>query len=66
MKLYVNGKKLQYSGQASLSALLRKMGADPKRVAVVVNDGVVPAPKRAKFRLSDGDRVEILSFAGGG
>ena len=66
MKLYVNGENLQYSGQLILSALLRRMGADPRRVAVIVNDEVVPASKRARFRLADGDRVEILSFAGGG
>ena len=66
MKLYVNGERLQYLGPATLPALLGKMGADPQRVAVVVNDSVVPAAKREKFRLSDGDRIEILAFAGGG
>lgn len=66
MKLYVNGERLQYPEATTLPALLEKVGADPKRVAVVVNDSVVPAAKRAQVRLSDGDRIEILAFAGGG
>ena len=66
MKLYVNGEKRQYPDSATLVALIRDAGADPKRVAIVVNDEVVPATKRAGFHLSNGDRVEILAFAGGG
>lgn len=57
---------MQYPESTTLPILLEKVGADPRRVAVVVNDSVVPAAKRTQFRLSDGDRIEILAFAGGG
>jgi thiamine biosynthesis protein ThiS len=35
-------------------------------VAAVVNDRVVPAAEQAVTLLAEGDRVELLTFAGGG
>jgi len=35
-------------------------------VATVVNDDVVPSGLRAARQLQEGDRIEILTFAGGG
>ena len=66
MKLTVDGVEQEHDGEATLTALLTAVGADPERVAVMVNDEVIPKAKRAELRLREGDRVELLTFAGGG
>ena len=39
---------------------------DGRHVAVVVNEAIVRPESRASHRLHEGDRVDILVFAGGG
>jgi thiamine biosynthesis protein ThiS len=67
MKLIVNGESFEHRGEARLPAVLWAYGVAPTaRVAVVVNDDVVPQARREETVVRDGDRVEILTFAGGG
>ncbi len=65
MQVCVNGENCE-TGSVFVNDLLREQGADPARVAVVLNDAVVPVGLRASTRLAVGDRVELLMFAGGG
>jgi len=65
MHIHVNGES--YETEAGCIAdLLRERHADSARVAVVLNDSVLPSATRANTRLTEGDRVELLTFAGGG
>jgi len=66
MKIVLNGKKIDSKSGGSLVKLIREAGAVDSQVAVLVNDEVVPRNKRKEFKVKDGDRVELLSFAGGG
>ncbi len=66
MKLILNGEPFEWGGQGALPELLQAVGAAPERVAVLVNDEVVVKEARPACRLKDGDRVELLTFAGGG
>ena len=66
MKLAVNGESHEYAGPAILLELLKAMGAAPDRVAVMVNDRIVEAKRFGETPIREGDRVEILIFAGGG
>jgi sulfur carrier protein len=66
MKLTLNGETIEYTGEATLAALVCERGADPKQVATMLNDEVVTRTVRADTPLKTGDRVEMLSFAGGG
>jgi len=63
MNLTVNGNTCEHGGDGKLLALIEEMGANPSRVAVVVNDAIAD---KDSCVLSDGDRVEILTLAGGG
>ncbi|MDX8455256.1 sulfur carrier protein ThiS [Mesorhizobium sp. VK9D] len=65
MKLIVNGKALEAKA-ATLDALLKELDYEGGWLATALNGDVVPAAGRAEFRLSDGDRVEILSPMQGG
>jgi len=66
MELLVNGEKMERPEGDTPAALLAALGADAARTAVLVNDDVVPQARRAALALHAGDRVEILTFAGGG
>ena len=66
MQLTVNGETHEHRGSGTLRELLQELGAEPARVAVVVNDEVVPRDRRDALRLRPADRVEVLAFAGGG
>lgn len=66
MKLIVNGEVLDHQGAGELSDVLRVIGAHPERVAVMVNDDVVPRAAWPALTLADGDRVEVILFCGGG
>ncbi len=66
MKITVNGKAHEHRGDGTVAGVLRELGADPARVAVVVNEAVIRSAERAAARLKEGDRVEVLTFAGGG
>lgn len=66
INLTVNGEAHKHKGKATIQALLQSMSIDCGRVAVMVNDEVISRKKFSAARLVAGDRVEILTFAGGG
>jgi thiamine biosynthesis protein ThiS len=67
MKLVINGELFEHGGEPRLPAVLAAYGvAGGVRVAVVLNDQVVPQAKREDAAVREGDRIEILTFAGGG
>jgi len=65
MNLMLNGEPAETSA-LTVAELVREHVGAQGRVAVVLNDAVVPAASQAATRLSAGDRVELLVFAGGG
>ena len=66
MRLILNGETIERSGPCSLEAILRELKLKAEHVATVVNDDIVPSSLRAAHQVRDGDRIEILTFAGGG
>jgi len=66
LRLVVNGETVEHREEETLATLLQRLGANDDRVATMVNDEVVPKKDRLRTKLSEGDRVEVLVFAGGG
>ena len=66
MILTVNGETMELQDGGTVAQLLEKVAPGAPRVAVLVNDTVVRIEKRDSHVLGDGDRMEILAFAGGG
>lgn len=66
MKLIINGKRCVHKAAVTLPALLKELNIDGNRVAIMVNDKVIAGKDRARFPLKEGDRIELLTFAGGG
>ena len=65
MKLTVNGNATETQA-STVRELLDEMGILPERVAVEVNLSIIKKADFASLRLNDGDKVEIVSFVGGG
>jgi sulfur carrier protein len=66
MKLYVNGEPREVESGLSVAALLETVGAPTTGVAVEVNAEIVRRAQHAGRALKEGDRVEIVTFVGGG
>lgn len=61
----INGQSLDIAGLSVLE-YLTKTDYDIKRIAVEINEELVPKSKYSETILSNGDNVEIVSFVGGG
>ena len=66
MKLQINGEDKTYTEPLRLSELISQMGVKGDRVAVELNLQIVPRDQWQLTNLSDGDRLEIVHFVGGG
>jgi len=66
MTLEINGEAKQFETPLTLSALLEGMGLKADRVAVELNREIVTRTVWSETNLSEGDRVEIVHFVGGG
>ncbi len=66
IKIDLNGEAFTIEGDPGLEALLKKLDLRPTRIAVEINRVVVAKADYARTRLSDGDKVEIINFVGGG
>src|SRR6188474_601625 len=66
LRLTVNGELRKADPGTTVAGLLRAMGIDPARVAVEKNRDVVPRATWGEAGLSDGDKIEIVAFIGGG
>ena len=61
----VNGNQTDYDGK-TMTEILDILKYDPKRVAVELNENILPKAKYGDTVLKDGDKVEIVGFVGGG
>ena len=66
MRLTVNGEERTFEAITDVSGLIRALGLDPRKVAIERNLEIAPRSTYAAARLSDGDRLEIVQFVGGG
>ena len=62
----VNGEALKIPSGSTVSDLLRLLALESSRVAVEHNLKVVPRAEHAGLRLNHGDKLEIVTFVGGG
>ncbi|MDH4281897.1 MAG: sulfur carrier protein ThiS [Myxococcales bacterium] len=66
MQLVVNGQERQVELRTSVKQLLASLDLADTLVAVERNEEVVPRARYESTELSEGDRVEIVHFVGGG
>lgn len=66
MKLTVNGDTLELNPPCTVSDLLQKLDMTTGRVAVEVNQSIIPRSLHQSTELSHGDVIEIVHAIGGG
>ena len=61
----INGELLDKDGK-TVNEMLADMDISGQRVAVELNEEIVPKAKYGETVLKDGDKVEVVRFVGGG
>ena len=66
MQIHLNGTIREVADGATLATLVEQLELRQRRVAIEVNEELVPRTQHAARRLTAGDRVEIVHAIGGG
>ena len=66
LRVELNGEPKELDEGTTLSKLIEQLSLAPERLAVELNRDVVRRADWPATQLSDGDRVEIVHFVGGG
>ena len=66
MQIVLNGGFVETAPGGTVAALLVQLGISRERVAVELNADIVPKADYEKRLLSNGDKIEIVHFVGGG
>ena len=62
----LNGEVREAPERSTLDDLVDELSLAPARIAIELNQQVVRRDKWVQTILSDGDRIEIVHFVGGG
>lgn len=66
LRVELNGEAKELDEGTTLLALIEQLSLAPERVAVELNRSVVRRADWPAVQLSDGDRLEVVHFVGGG
>ena len=66
MVITLNGEPFELDEPLSVHALLARLDIDPRRVAVEHNLAILKRHRFPEVIVSEGDRLEIVNFVGGG
>ncbi len=66
MQIYLNGEPRQIPDNISMAALIESLELSGRRIAVEVNEELVPRSTYSDYTLKPRDRVEIVHAIGGG
>ncbi len=66
MQVRINGETRAFDEPLTVAELLERRSLPPKRVAVELNERLLPRTRYAETRLAEGDALEIVTLVGGG
>ena len=66
MKIIVNGEKISLPEDSSIEFLIVHLGYQNQRIAIEINESIIPKSNHSSFLLQDQDKVEIINAVGGG
>ena len=66
MKIIINGEMKEFKEKMTINELLLSLSLDGKVMAAAVNMQIVKQNDWTTFYLTDGDKLELLDFVGGG
>ncbi len=62
----LNGEQLPIAGDIDLETLVNRLALPAKRLAVEMNGNVVRRTDWPQIIVTDGDKIEVVHFVGGG
>ena len=62
----VNGKQIQLTSEMSVADYLEQNNYQINRIAVEMNEEILPKYNYSETMLKDSDRLEVVTFVGGG
>ncbi|MCB5938831.1 sulfur carrier protein ThiS [Mediterraneibacter sp. 210702-DFI.3.120] len=62
----INGKQIQLTSEMSVADYLEQNNYQINRIAVEMNEEILPKYNYSETMLKDGDRLEVVTFVGGG
>lgn len=62
----VNGEARELAAGSSVADLIEQMGLSGKRLAVEIDQEIVPRSQHASTKLAAGNRIEVVHAIGGG
>ncbi|ABL02594.1 sulfur carrier protein ThiS [Candidatus Ruthia magnifica str. Cm (Calyptogena magnifica)] len=66
MTLTLNGKSLKVADNLNAHDLIVQLGYENQRIALEVNETIIPKYKHVEFTLNESDKIEIIKAVGGG
>ena len=64
--IIVNGKEINLTEDTTVAEYLEQNQYQVKRIAVELNGDILPKYSYSDTMLKDGDRLEVVTFVGGG
>ena len=64
--IIVNGKEINLTEDTTVAEYLEQNQYQVKRIAVELNGDILPKYSYSDTMLQDGDRLEVVTFVGGG
>jgi len=66
MNIQLNGDTQQFDDKLTAAQLVEKLGLQGKRIAMEVNEEIVPRSSYDTYQLQENDKIEIIHAVGGG
>ncbi|MCI0488065.1 MAG: sulfur carrier protein ThiS [Blastocatellia bacterium] len=66
MTVVINGEETVIANDLAVSGLIDFLGLKPERLAIEVNNKIIRRSEWNSTLLSEGDKIEIVHFVGGG
>jgi sulfur carrier protein len=66
MNILINGNIQQFDNNLTAAQLVEKLGLQGRRIAMEVNQEIVPRSCYETYQFKENDKVEIIHAVGGG
>ena len=66
VKIIVNGVEISLPKGSNIQDLITQLGYENKRIAIEINEAIIPKSKHLSHLLESLDRVEVIHAVGGG
>jgi sulfur carrier protein len=66
VNLLVNGESVKLPDNANIADLIKHLGCQDQRIALEVNEVIIPKSAHKDFSLTNNDKIEIIKAVGGG